>query len=454
MTRQTVFISKATPEDDEFVLWLAPRLEAAGYTVFADILTLEAGDRWRKVVTQTLREQSVKMLLCCKDSTLKKDGVQEEIGIALDVAKAIQDPRFIIPLRLEPYKRLFGIGEIQYINFVGSWSSGLRDLLDAMEKQIVPRSTDKIIINPNWENYKKRLAIKIEESPEILTTSWLRIAQVPQTIRYYHPPGAVDQVLMQKCCNTCSSSAEVYQRGFFSFALPDEVNRDFAHVAKFVVKSEHNLIELIESGCESPDIKANVAANLVISMFRRSWERFCREKSLFEYRFSNQSGFLVTREQLPLGKRIPWGERALRRSAMLRNAAGGKVWEYGATAAPFLKPFPHFKFKARILFSEQSGKEAGTVIQDAGKQHQYRRTVCKGWRNKAWHGRLMAFLELLSDTSTYIELPLADTSSLVLDACPMLATAPVTTLLPDTMPEDAEEQDFSTLGNFELEGGE
>src|ERR1041385_7479000 len=60
--REIVFISKATPEDDEFVLWLAPRLEAAGYAVFADILTLEPGDRWRKQVTDTLQNKAVKML--------------------------------------------------------------------------------------------------------------------------------------------------------------------------------------------------------------------------------------------------------------------------------------------------------------------------------------------------------------------------------------------------------
>jgi hypothetical protein len=35
--RTVVFISKATPGDDEFALWLAPPLEAAGYTVYADI---------------------------------------------------------------------------------------------------------------------------------------------------------------------------------------------------------------------------------------------------------------------------------------------------------------------------------------------------------------------------------------------------------------------------------
>src|SRR5437899_1046902 len=104
MTRNVVFLSKATPDDDEFALWLAPRLEAEGYSVFADILTLEPGDRWRKEVTNTLQDRAIRMLLCCRDNTLVKDGVQEEIGIAIDLAKELKDPRFIIPLRLERYK--------------------------------------------------------------------------------------------------------------------------------------------------------------------------------------------------------------------------------------------------------------------------------------------------------------------------------------------------------------
>jgi hypothetical protein len=65
--RAVVFISKATPGDDEFTLWLAPRLEAAGYTVFADIVTLEPGDRWRKLITTTLQTRAIKMLLCCRE---------------------------------------------------------------------------------------------------------------------------------------------------------------------------------------------------------------------------------------------------------------------------------------------------------------------------------------------------------------------------------------------------
>ena len=110
--RSVLFISKATPGDDEFALWLAPRLEAAGYEVFADIVTLQAGTRWRKEITGTLQNRAVKMLLCCSDETLARDNVQEEIGIALDLVKEIPDPKFVIPLRLKPYKKIMGIGEV------------------------------------------------------------------------------------------------------------------------------------------------------------------------------------------------------------------------------------------------------------------------------------------------------------------------------------------------------
>ena len=109
-SRNVVFISKATPGDDEFVLWLAPRLEAAGYTVYADIIRLDPGTRWRQELTTTLQDQAIKMLLCCRDHSLARNGVQEEIGIAEDLARELNDPRFIIPLRLESYKKVFGIG--------------------------------------------------------------------------------------------------------------------------------------------------------------------------------------------------------------------------------------------------------------------------------------------------------------------------------------------------------
>ena len=41
------------------------------------------------------------------------------------------------------------------------------------------RARHEAAINPNWENYRKRLAIKVEKKPEVLTSNWLRVASLP-----------------------------------------------------------------------------------------------------------------------------------------------------------------------------------------------------------------------------------------------------------------------------------
>ena len=216
-----VFISKATPGDDEFALWLAPRLEAAGYTVFADIVTVEPGERWRKEITNTLQTRAAKMLLCCRDATLARDNVQEEIGIASDLVKELEDPKFIIPLRLEPYKKVLGIGELQYIDFVRGWAHGLGKLLDTLKRQKVPLESSKIQINPNWEIYRRRGAIPIKNEPERLTSNWLRIVEAPDLIRYFEPNGAVDRARLRAFAPPRAIRREAQSQGFFSFGTED-----------------------------------------------------------------------------------------------------------------------------------------------------------------------------------------------------------------------------------------
>jgi hypothetical protein len=66
----------------------------------------------------------------------------------------------------------------------------------------------------------------------------------------------------------------------------------------------------------------------------------------------------------------------------------------------------------------------------------------------------MAFLELLSGESQYIELALSGSASIKIDATPLLVTSPISTILTDIMADDAEEQDLTTLGNFDLEEDE
>jgi hypothetical protein len=447
--RDVLFISKATPEDDEFVLWIAPRLEAAGYSVFADILSLEPGERWRKTLTNTLQDRAVKMLLCCRDVTLNKEGVQEEIGIGKDVVRATGDDKFIIPLRLASHRKLFGIGELQRIDFVGSWAKGLRELLEALERQGVPRSPTAAI-NASWEAYKNRLAIRVQSAPEVLTSNWVRIESFPPFIRYFQPSGAMDIDVLAKASMDAPFPVEPFQHGFFTFASAEEVNELFAHLGRFFVRAEIPMAEFLERGSGDARIHAKEAKRLLVLMLRRAWNGFCAAKGLRPYEYSSrQIGFHVTDETVPIGKFIAWSNGSRRRASMLCNTAAGRVWQYGVTVIPSLWPEPHLRFKARVLFSTLASQKAGDVF-DKDKQHSLRRSVCKGWRNKAWHGRLMAFLQVLSLGKTTIEVPLARGVWFSLATRPIEVTAPVTTELPDALEEDVEEQDDSTLGAARL----
>ncbi|WP_179957636.1 toll/interleukin-1 receptor domain-containing protein [Exilibacterium tricleocarpae] len=449
--RNIVFISKATPEDDEFVLWLAPKLEAAGYTVFADVLSLKAGDRWRKEVTASLRDNAIKMLLCCNDTSLAKDGVQEEIGIALDLSKELNDKRFIIPLRLERYKKIFGIGELQYINFVGSWANGLAELLDELDSENVPKNRDEISINPNWELYRQRFSIHVQREEELLTSNLVKILNFPSYIYYYEPTGAIDLDAFKDECSLSKYPVEVYHNGVFTFMGPDEINALLSGVGKFKKKASYPTENFISEGASRPKIKSRETSNLVSSMFRQAWNSLCREKGLTEYAYSSQLGFHFNKSLIPLKKRVPWGDKADRRSSALRGTSKGKVWEYGVTAIVSFWPFPHVKLKARVLFSELSSNEAGSIINDPAKQHKLRRSTCSGWRNKQWHGRLMAYLVMLLGDNETLYLPLSFSSNVELSGMPVILKSPVTTQLPNNLDDEDEEADLTTLGNFDIE---
>jgi TIR domain len=444
--RDTIFLIKASPIDDEFTLWLAPKLEAEGYRVFADILTLQPGDRWRREINQALHYRAVKVLLICRDATLSDQHVQDDLDIALELSKELHDSRFIIPLRLEPGKKIKGVGDAVTVDFVRGWGEGLGLLLDALQRQKVPRPTGQAVIDPNWEVFRRRGAIPVIEEAERLTSNWLRAAEAPDVIRYFENTGVSEDRLLDRALENFPFPCAKQGSGIISFAEQFEIDTAFASAGRFRLKHEIPLLEFINNGFSTLGIERQVASNLVIAMIKKAWLSFCREKGFVEYHYSNAVGFHASAELAATGQRIPWGKQGDRRSSMLRNVAKGHIWQFGVTAMPYFWPFWHLKLKSRVLFSIDNSTPEGLAIGDARKLHRLRRSICKGWRNKQWHGRLLAFLELLSGESAYIRLSLAENAALAIEAAPMLFTSPVSTELPNVLDTDEEEADVSTLG--------
>ena len=449
--RDVLFLLKSSPLDDEFVLWLAPKLEAQGYRVFADILTLQPGDRWRRDINRALEHRAAKVLLVSRNTTLDDPAVQDDIDIAIDVAERRGDQRFIIPLRLESGRKVKGIGDTIPVDFVRGWGEGLTLLLESLRRQKVPRDTNTVRIDPNWELFRRRGAVPLIDQPERLTSNWLRIVEAPDAIHHYEATGATDPDRLKRAIATYPYPIAIHGRGFLSFAGQAEIDEAFRSIGRFRLKHSVPTLQFVEEGVPKLGIERQTASNQFNAMMKEAWVLFCKDRGLIEYHYSNSIGFHASPELASTGQRIPWGKQGDRRSSMLRNVAKGHIWQFGVTALPAVWPFWHFKLKARVLFAADNNTSTGLAVDDVKKLHKLRRSICKGWRNKQWHGRMLAFLELISGDSAYIRLRLSAEDDLVLDAAPILFSSPVSTDLPDVAGADDEETDASTLGRPEVD---
>ena len=61
--RNRIFISHATPDDNDFTKWLALKLVGMGYEVWCDILKLDKGIDFRGSIEKETRDNTCKFLI-------------------------------------------------------------------------------------------------------------------------------------------------------------------------------------------------------------------------------------------------------------------------------------------------------------------------------------------------------------------------------------------------------
>ena len=143
MTHESIFISHATPEDNEFVRWLGARLELAGYSVWHDLARLKGGDYFWPKIEGAIRNESFRFLAVVSKVAVDKQGVKDEWSLARTIEGSL--PGFVVPLRLDDFsfsQLPIGIHGKNVIDFAGGWHKGLAALLDTLTEANAPKVAD------------------------------------------------------------------------------------------------------------------------------------------------------------------------------------------------------------------------------------------------------------------------------------------------------------------------
>jgi hypothetical protein len=430
--RSAIFISHAAPEDNEFTIWLGAKLVATGYEVWADVLRLNGGDDWQRKLEGALRDRACKVLLVANGMSVAKQGVRNEIQIASDVGRKIQDPNFIIPLRLGPFDAPFLIAHAQYVDFSGGWAGGLHELLGVLENVYeLPRNGEAPIAP--WLSLQSLHGKHVAEIPERLISNWLSIRRLPEKIFYYR-----DEELKS-----------------------NEIELSFAKVAfgdGFFTCEDHHieaarnrlLSDALDSGWSEMGIPFGDMRRIFAELVNQTLELFLKASGLRPHEMANGHKAWWFGAGLP-DTRIPFQWQAQKGSRQLRGFSTKRKmhWHFGVSASYRGGPIRHIRIKSRLVFSE----DALTPLSSKPRMHRLRRSFAKGWRNARWRDMLLTFLFWLSGGQSVVSVPMGPEEHLLIELPPIAYMSPVGIMEDAAAQTDLDDPDVEFIDE-EFEGEE
>jgi hypothetical protein len=445
MSRDTVFICHATPNDDEFVRWLGTRLTGHGYRVWADLFELRGGTPFWAAIERCIRDRAAKFIAVVSDASCDptRSGVQNEIALADTIKRELLDDEFIVPVRIDdtPFARLpIQIHRLHAIDFSKGWGTKLNELLDTLSKSSTPRSaTDLAEEFDRWRAASVRSNVLVQPGEETFLTNLLPIKTLPEYITFYEYVGENKQ-FEQTLADTLIPHA-FYDRLFVSFLSTPEIQERLP--PNFSVRSRaHVKLEDFLRGTLSDPVgpKPRDARAMIVRMLRESFERHLQSRGLTRQETSRGAVLFFPRG-LVADDKIFYTNAAKKRTR--KNVVGrsdklGVFWHLGfKVVVQFTEPRV-IKLRSYVVFS----KDGITPISDSKESLKLRRRFCRSWFNNVWRPLYEAFYGFLSEGKDELEIVLGHDSTMTLAGTGLQIIGPMRMPLDQVAPDPDEPEDI------------
>ena len=135
--RKILFVSHATPEDNDFAKWLASQLAIAGYEAWCDVTELLGGERFWNNIEEVIDTATFRFLFVSTLHSNKKPGSLRELKLAQEAQSKHRLKDFIVPLKIDafPFSSMQdSIQDLNMVRFDETWAGGLCQLLALLER--------------------------------------------------------------------------------------------------------------------------------------------------------------------------------------------------------------------------------------------------------------------------------------------------------------------------------
>jgi hypothetical protein len=394
--RDTIFITHAAPQDNEFALWLTSKLAMSGYRVWLDRRRLRGGDDSWDEIDRVLRQEAIKQIVVFTKH-ITKSGVKKELAIGDVVKGQLSDPKFMIGIRTDDTPFSDAPPELLRGNMLDgypNWHECLKDLFDTLEAFGVPRAItpDAQVVRRLVEAREEGRRFVISE-PETVLTNWFPITP-PARIHYYRFDGLQEQ--MQAWHRGCRVPNVELGRLIGSFADPPAFALSGSFEQNIPTAYEIPFLEFVGGKTLGPYVERQDANKDVVNLLRQHFDQTAAARGLLPVEFANrQIGWFFPDGLVPANRVIcetPDGRR-------IRRSVSGKFkalrWHLCLLAKPRIWPALVYRIHVNVVLSND-----GRTPLPGDKTHRRRRRLTRSWWNDVWRDRLLAAMNFLSNYQT------------------------------------------------------
>jgi hypothetical protein len=424
--RNMLFLSHATPEDNEFARWLALQLASEGYPVWCDLTKLLGGEDFWKDIQEAIRTRSIRFLFVLSRSSNTKDGTLQELACAKAVATKLRNEirDYIVALKIDdlPYSEVdIEIQRLNHVSFNSSWAAGLAQLLKKLEEDQVPKDPR---FNPDavsswWRSQAEFSASQgVIDTPEMELSNWYSIEQIPEMLWCHNVSRRTSGKLDFDISGLPFPAAKATDLSFITFAKAEAVS-DFLDNSIYIASS-------LQIPTKEIFLGKHPLSRLLVNMLRQGWESAFASHTLSVQRAAPRPSRFYFEKDRIANNRLYFegvdGKRSYREIVGYATKRGVlRYWHYAVSGKPELMPHPHFVIRGHVLFSDHGA----ALWTDAEKTAKARRNQCKQWWNDEWRDRMLAVMTQLRRDDGLIEIPMSPDQSVLLNGSPDQFESPV-----------------------------
>ncbi|HEX8364567.1 MAG TPA: toll/interleukin-1 receptor domain-containing protein [Allosphingosinicella sp.] len=431
--RRLIFLSHATPQDNDFAKWLATQLAIAGYEVWCDLTELLGGERFWHDIEEAIDRHAFRVLFVSTLESNRKPGTLKELRFAFEAQEKHGLSDFVVPLKVDQFPFEATHHSIQNLNFVRfdeSWQEGLTQILKLLEREGAPKSPAAgAACVLDWyersQDARRRRVVREDRC----YSNWFEI-RLPKRI-YLHPlHGDADR--LPALARDFPFPNRVLGGHLVTFATSLTVQEALGPVAIFDTPAEVSTTRFADEGDGEVGVQPFDASNIVTDIVQQAWNMAMRDREMCSHELaSGYHAWFFKNDQIEKNRAhfTPVGAKKASYRQLVGNKSkrlpeGGRrpdgYWHYAVSASPQLHGVPKLALHHHVIFTD----DGETPWTSTGRMHRARRSVCKQWWNAEWRDRLLAICAILGGAERVFRLPTGGEEWIEVSMAPMEFTSP------------------------------